>query len=112
MRSTLEKWRTYVAQSQKYARSLKRQQEEIASLREQAMRAHTLESRMALQAEAVLLLYEEAALHKARSEELAGQLLEKGSEMDALVCFLFLFLFLFLFFQFWADLFIFFRLRK
>jgi hypothetical protein len=85
MRSTLEKWRTYVAQSQKYARSLKRQQEEITSLREQASRAQTLEARMALQAEAVVLLYEEAALRKSRSEELADQLLEKGTELDALV---------------------------
>lgn len=85
MRSNLEKWRTYVAQSQKYARSLKRQQEEIASLREQADRAQTLESRMELQAEAILLLYEEAALRKSRNEELSGQLLEKGTELDALV---------------------------
>ena len=85
MRSTLEKWRTYVAQSQKYARSLKRQQEEIASLREQAAHAQTLESRMALQAEAVLLLYEEAALRKSRNDELAAQLLEKGAALDALV---------------------------
>lgn len=85
MRSTLEKWRTYVAQSQKYAKSLKKQQDELASLREQVSRAQTLESRVELQAEAVQLLYEEAASRKTRSEELAAQLLAKGAELDALV---------------------------
>jgi chromosome segregation ATPase len=85
MKSTVEKWRTYVAQSQKYARSIKKQQEEIAALQEKAGIAQTLESRMELQTQAVALLYDEAALRKTRSEELAGQLLEKQAELDALV---------------------------
>lgn len=103
MRSTLEKWRTYVAQGQKYANSLKKQQDELAALRDQVARAQTLgipsfilsflfiiitliiESRMELQGEAIRLLYEEAASRKTRSEELAAQLLAKGAELDALV---------------------------